>query len=412
MSDRKYHPTKELSDLWSANAKGAVTRASVADIHRWLSHGSLPLIVFVQVLLILLIAPPSICKTRGAITFGWKQPVDQPICLAMSTGCQYYGVVEKDGTVRLYSANGRLMWKQEVDGATNMLIAKNCQSVLVYSKLNPSHQYISFYTKEGRRLWRHEVEGSVWAGAISPDGTLVAITTSEQYVYVYKPDPKRPSYRRWRLDGIGYQVTFSGDSNRVIIGTSDESALVCYDIYGRFQWRYRHSRDVRYHLCISGDGRRILGILAGTADDPEMEFCLWDSGGKRLWKRSMSAFDGRAVLSPQSRYVAVSYACYLGDGESQAVERRVAVYSSVGRLLWEKGGLFFAPHLIALSPKGSSVIVSDGEKSLYNIDSRGKLLSKYTLPATLRETVASEDGRAILIYCGNGWLYLVRASEA
>ncbi|MGB9589104.1 MAG: hypothetical protein ACPL7O_13070, partial [Armatimonadota bacterium] len=100
------------------------------------------------------------------------------------------------------------------------------------------------------------------------------------------------------------------------------------------------------------------------------------------------------------------------DGESQVVERRVAVYSTVGRLLWEKGGLFFAPHLVALSPKGSSVIVSDGEKSLYNIDNRGKLLSKYTLPATLRETVASEDGRAILIYCGNGWLYLVRASEA
>lgn len=412
MSGRNCHTTKELSHSGSAHAKGAGAFILVADVRRWLSHRSFLLIILAQLLLILLIAQPSIGRTRGAITFGWKQPVNQPICLAMSTGCQYYGAVEKDGTVRLYNANGSLIWKRQVDGATNMLIAKNCQSVLVYSKLNPSHQYISFYNREGRRLWRHEVEGSIWSGAISPDGTLAAITTSEQYVYVYKPDPRRPSYRRWRLDGVGYQVTFSGDSDRVIIGTSNESALVCYDIYGGFQWRYRHNRDVRYHLCISGDGRRILGVLPGTADDPDMEFCVWDSGGKRLWKRSMSAFDGRAVLSPQSRYVAVSYACYLGDSESQAVERRVAVYSSVGRLLWEKGGLFFAPHLVALSPKGSSVIVSDGEKSLYNIDDRGKLLSKYTLPATLRETVASEDGRAILIYCGNGWLYLVRASEA
>jgi len=347
------------------------------------------------------------CRDQESISVRWKSPVNQPVCLAMSTGGKFCASVDKDGTVRFYNQLGHLLWKQHVEGATDVLVARNGQSILVYSKLNPVFQDVYFFRKDGRKLWKHRVEGSVWAGAVSSDGTLAAVTTGERYVYRYKPDPSRPKYRRWRLDGIGYQVTFTPDNQRIVAGTWQEPALVCYDIEGKFQWRSRHDTDRQYELRTSGDGRRVLGVLPGTQHDPGIEMCFWDSGGKLLWKRSLDGFDSYALVSPQSRYVAISYANFLSGEGSDIIERKVAVYKSDGRLLWEKGGLFFGPRLVALSPTGSSVIVSDGERSLYNIDERGKILSKLTLGGTIRKTVSSEDGHRILLYCGDGWLYMM-----
>lgn len=357
--------------------------------------------------LIAILSSPATAR-GSSIVVQWKRPVNQPVSLSMSTGSRYFGSVDRDGTVRFYNKSGRLIWKRRVEGATDVLIARNGQNIIVYSRANPEIQEVYFYRGDGRLLWKHRVEGSVESGDVSSDGIHAAITTSEKYIYVYTPDPIRPKYRRWRLDGVGYRVAFTPNNERIIVGTLDESALVCYDTQGRFQWRCRNSADRRYELSTSADGRRILGLLPATRENPGIEVCLWDSGGKRLWRRSLDAFDARALISPKSRYVAVSYAHFVSKEGEGIVGRKVAVYNSSGDLLWEKGGLFFAPELVALSPTGSSVIVSDGERSLYNMDRRGKILSKHTLGGTVRKTVSSDDGRTVLLYCGDGWLYLMQ----
>ena len=368
-----------------------------------------PLTAVVPLLFILAFSTsqPALADDRESITIRWKSPVTQPVCLAMSTGGKFFGSVDRDGTVRFYDQNGDLLWEQQVEGATDVLIAKNGESLLVYSKLNPVYQDVHFFRKDGSRLWEHRVEGSVWSGAISVDGTRAAVSTGERYIYVYRPDPMRPRYRRWRTDGIGYQVTFTADNKHVIVGTWQESGLACYDLDGRFQWRSRYDTDRQYQLHASADGKTMLGLLPATQHDPGIEVWFRDSGGKVLWQQSLDGFDARARVSPQSQYVAISYAKFLAEADPNMIERKVAVYGSDGHILWEKGGLFFGPRLVALSPKGSSVIVSDGERSLYNMDKRGKILSKLTLGGTVRSTVSSEDGQRILLYCGDGWLYLI-----
>jgi outer membrane protein assembly factor BamB len=326
----------------------------------------------------------------------------------MSADGQYASTVDKDSTVRLFGSRGQLLWRQNVEGATNVLLGRSGQNLLVYSRLDPKHQSVYFFRKDGRRLWRHAVEGNAVAGAVSADGSYAAVTTDKHFIYIYMPDPTRPRYRRWRLDGVGYSVTFTSNNERVIVGTQEQSALVCYSIKGRFLWRDRQNTDRQYNLDVSADGRRILGVLPATQADPGIQMLLWESGGHLLWKHSMEGFEPRALVSPQSQYVAVSYANFLKKGDTKIVERKVAVYGSDGHQLWDKGGLFFGPRLVALSPTGSSVIVSDGERSLYNMDKRGKILSKLTLSGSIRQTLSSEDGCRILLYCGDGWLYLIR----
>ena len=350
---------------------------------------------------------PSFADNSKSISMGWKRPANEPVSLAMSPGGKFMGSVDKDGTIQLYDENGRLVWKRRVEGATNVLIAKNGQSLLVYSQLNPIYQNVYFFRADGRLLWTHPVEGSVWAGAVSADGTLAAVTTGKHYAYIYSPDVRRPRFRRLRLDGIGYALTFSPDNRRLVIGTWQRSGLVCFDINARFQWRSWHSTELQYDMQMSLDGRSILGILPGKRSRPNVEIALWNSEGELQWTRSIEGFDGRALISPQSQYAAISYANFLPKKGAGMVERRVAVYKQNGNLLWEKGGLFFGPRLVALSPMGSSVIVSDGESSLYNIEKSGRILSRFTLGGKVQRIIASEDGHRILLYCSDGWLYLM-----
>ena len=361
--------------------------------------------------LVLLLAPIAAAQQRQPISVIWKSPVKDPICLAMSAGGRYCGVVDKGGVVRIYGPGGKLAWERKVPGATDVMIARNGQSVLVYSKLNPVYQQVYFFRSDGRKLWTHRIEGCVWSGAVSADGLRAAVTTGERFIYVYKPDPNRPRYRRWRLEGIGYAVLFTPDNKRVVVGAWQDSMLACYDLDGRFQWRCRCAPDRQYELHCSADSRSILGLIPGTQYKSGAEIRFWDSGGKLRWTRPLDGFDARALVSPQSQYVAVSYASYISRKDEGIIERKVAVYRSDGRPAWEKGGLFFGPRLIALSPNGSSVIVSDGEHSIYNMDQRGRILSKLDLKASIRRAVSTEDGSRILMHCGDGWLYLMGVGQ-
>lgn len=369
-----------------------------------------PLIVVGALLLIfaLIASFHVLSQNPESISIQWKQQVKLPVCLAMSQDDRFYGAVDKEGNVQFYDQGGHLLWNKNVEGATDVMIAKNGESVLVYSRLNPIYQEVCFFRGDGRPMWTHRVDGSVWSGAVSPDGMYAAVTTGKGFLYAYRPDPNHPRYRRWRLDGIGHCVTFSPDNRRVIAGTWQKSGLACYDVDGTFLWRRMHDTDRQYELEISADGKRILGILPGRQHDPKMEIHFWDSEGNLLWTHPLDAFDGHALVSPESQYVAISYAGYLAEHGSRILQRKVAVYKADGKLLWQKGGLFFGPHLIALSPSGSSVIVSDGEKSLYNIDKNGRILSKLTLGGAIRKTICSEDGNRMLVYCDDGCLYLIR----
>jgi len=325
----------------------------------------------------------------------------------MTQDGEFFGSVDKTGKVQFMNHDGSIIWTKQVEGATDMMIAKNGQSVLVYSKLNPIYQDVYFFRADGFRLWNHRVEGSIWAGAVSSNGSYAAVTTGKQFVYVYRPDPNHPKYHRWRLDGIGRSIAFSPDSEHIIIGAWQKSGLLRFDLNGKLEWRGAQRTERQYNVRISADERTILSTYPGRQHDPYVEFSLWDSRGKLLWRKGINGYDGWALVSPTSQYVALSYANTISHGDSRIIERKVDVYKADGQLLWRKGGLFFGPRLIALSPKGSSVIVWDGEKSLYNIDQNGRILSKLILGNKVSKVLSSEDGRKVLLYCSDGFVYLL-----
>ncbi|MCL6518253.1 MAG: WD40 repeat domain-containing protein [Armatimonadetes bacterium] len=337
----------------------------------------------------------------------WKRPIKPPVSLTIAPGGNYFGTVDTEGNVRFYNKNARLIWQKKIEGATDALIAQNGSSLLVYTKLDPTRTTVHYFRLNNNLYWRHDVSGSIWSAAVSPNGDYVAVGTGKCYLYLYPPYPIRPRWRRWRLEGIVHSLTFTPDSQRIVAGTWQKSAIACYDLKSKLLWRYGHYNDRQYDLQVSADGNTILGVQPGSQHRPVTEVCLWNTQGRLLWRQKVEGFEPFARVSPRSQYVAISFAKYLSRSRSHMLERKIKVYSAKGNLLWEKGGLFFSPRLVAISPTGSSVIASDGKSSLYNIQSDGKIRSKLTLGGVIRTCIPSNDCRQILIYCGDGWLYLV-----
>lgn len=354
------------------------------------------------------VATATLGDVRESLSVLWKQPTDPPVSLTVSPDGRFFGVVTKEGFVRCYDSRGQVFWQHEARGATDVLIAQNGTSVLLFSRLNPTNCVVRFYRKDGELLWEHDAESSIWSAAVSPDGQYAAIGTGKGHIYLYSPYPNRPRWRRIRPGGIVHSITFTPDSQAIVAGTWQKSGICCYTIRGRFLWRCMHYTERQYELQVSGDGRMILGLKSGNQHSLDTEIRLWNMSGKLLWSRTIRGFDPCARISPQSHFIAVSYASYRKRKKEQILERKVAVYDTNGRLLWNKGGLFFSPSLVSLSPTGESVVVSDCKQSFYNMDCKGKILSKVTLGGNIRDHESSNDGRRILAYCGDGCLYVVQ----
>ena len=68
-----------------------------------------------------------------------------------------------------------------------------------------------------------------------------------------------------------------------------------------------------------------------------------------------------------------------------------------------------SPNLVAISPDGNTVTVTDGQRALYNFDADGRIsAAKMDMDALIDKTVTSDDGKYVLVYTYDGKLTLVQ----
>ena len=204
-------------------------------------------------------------------------------------------------------------------------------------------------------------------------------------------------------------------------GTWDDSSVACYTPQGICLWQYPESAAGRHALAdrlftaqLSGDARFVLGISCSNVRQSDPTLYLWrsDSGGNPLWKVELGedAFYPSAQITQNGEYVAVSYLRQIVRGTQSLSEHHLRLLDRDGNTLWERGDLLFSPTLIALSPDGSRIFVSDGRRTLYVLRRDGHILRRYPLSGSLRQTALSADGRVLLVYTGDGTLSLYELS--
>jgi hypothetical protein len=113
--------------------------------------------------------------------------------------------------------------------------------------------------------------------------------------------------------------------------------------------------------------------------------------------------EAKASISPGGQGVAAGFLTYLEHKGKRIAERHVAFYDGNGRLLWDKGGMFFKPRLIGML-SDSDVLACD-EKFIYILDRESRITAKEELPAELKGWCVDASCTRLLVSCDNGRLY-------
>jgi WD40 repeat protein len=225
---------------------------------------------------------------------------------------------------------------------------------------------------------------TVWAVAISPDGSRIASGGQDSIVKVWD---SRSGRARLTLAGHTRQVScvaFSPDSSRIVSGSVDRSLKVWDASSGRLLRTLQgHAKPVN-SVAISADGRR---IVSGSSDNTVK---VWDAGtGEELRTlRGHSNWVSGVAISPDGRRIVSSS----GDRTLQVRDGRSPPASHT--LRGHTGYVW----CVALSPDGRRIVSGSSDHTAKVWDcSTGKLL--HTLGGhadTVRGVAVSPDGRTVI----------------
>jgi len=356
--------------------------------------------------------PPASCAqapAAPAIRILWSRPVRPPVFLAITPDAKYAAVIGRDGSLSYYDANGGLLWRMDGQGATSLAMSDDGQTIVTYTTLNPALRGIRIIGGDGRVRWTQTVAGCVWSAAVSRDGATAVVGTGNRRVYVYSLGGRKLRYRRRLLPGIPMSLALTPDGQAIAAGMWQESGVGMYTLKGKELWRAKGKIDLQYTAHLSRNGRYVLGRGDTNRPSSDVTLALWQADGLRRWQKRLKVGDVRAALSADATVVAASYRETIGRPGKRFSERRLALFNRSGKRLWEKGGMFSKPELMALLP-GNRILASSENKMLYLLDASGRAVSKTELPARIRSYFAAEAAGRTLVYCGDGYAYMISAS--
>jgi len=335
----------------------------------------------------------------------WSRTVKRPVSMSVSPDSRFAAVIDRAGTLAYYDSTGKPLWSQDAGGATCVAIAGNGRILVTYTPLNPLRRRINILTADGKTRWSRAVIGSVWSAAVSSDGAIAVVGTGTRRVYIFTLG-RRLSYHRRTLPGIPCSLAFTPDDKSLVVGMWQESGVGLFDLNGKPRWWSKGFMDLQYTAEMSRSGAFILGHGQPNRPQPRDVLALWKSDSAKLWQKRLGYGDVRAAISVTGDVVGVSYRQQIAHGSQEMSEQRLVMFGRNGEKVWdrEKGGLFLKPHLMMMLP-GDQVMVSS-ENALYILDRQGKTLWKQKLPGLVRQFVAAPDAGRILLYCGDGRLYM------
>jgi WD40 repeat protein len=365
-------------------------------------------------------APLSLLWSRPIADFRGAALSPQGELVALSSGTK--------GTVSLWhwrTQPDKPLWTHAAANASNVAVGAAGATVLAWAALDPDQPEITILNgADGSTLAHQTLSGAVWDADISADGTYAGVVTGGKTLYLYglSDQPYRDErhdkrIHSWSLGGIGSSVAFPTLGSFLVTGTWNDSSVACYTPRGVCLWQYPENPAARQELAdrlftaqISGNGSYVLGMSYGNVRQCDPSLYLWrsDGGGNPLWKAELGedAFYPAAQITQNGDYIAVSYLRQVVRGAQSLSEHHLRLLDRDGNTLWERGDLLFSPTLIALSPDGSHILVSDGQHTLYALRHDGHILRRYPLPGSLRQTSLSADGRVLLVYTSDGTLSL------
>lgn len=229
----------------------------------------------------------------------------------------------------------------------------------------------------GKTLWSRWLGQPVKGQAISADGSLVAVSTYEDLLYLFNASGKL----LWKKERLGTPVILSKAGRVLLVNDDDsdpETAFVTYDLAGRVVGTARVARDAEpMDTNVSSDE----SIVAFALNPKKWQARAVD--GKIVGEGSLSgnAAAVTAFSSPDSPAKAV-YVLYSGGGRAQ---RLSGFELPSGRALWDVALDRHYLIIRALDVNGRAILVlygnaADGQALAAHDGADGRELWKHAYP--------------------------------
>ena len=386
----------------------------------------------------------------------WTRATPRAECISLSGDGQSVAWVDETGSVRrVLVETGKTLWQTPPLPGINRVLAVPGENggVMAYGYLNPVKPTLRLLDAHGgvAHARTFAVDGAVWNVQASPDGKNVVVGTGKSFLYVLPvaappplpvsrpvaaPGVKMPAVVpvvaaqkppvKMQVQGIPGDFDIALRDPVTLAGTWQQSGVSVWGLDGTPKWRHSDFEPDRiYHVHLSADGSVAVATSTKGPDQKEARLHLWDARtGQFLWSTPLDAAYPKALVSANGNLIAVTYA-RVNENEPGASsdpnnqERKLALFDRTGkRRFSDKGGLFFAPELVALSSDGTRLTVRDKSGYFYTLDDRGHMVGRVRLPLdpdtglppTIRETQTSRDGKTLLIVRGDGQMTLLQSA--
>lgn len=376
-----------------------------------------------------------------AIKSPWSITVAGFRTAAFSPDDAYFTVIgDPAGTISLWRRDGKAtirttssgetvadytptqMWRLPLADASNAVVGPKGTVVIAFAAMDPTRQVITIIDGiHHEKTYRFTLDGAVWGATISGNGKYAGVVTGGHSLYVFALDGE-PHFRRLPLIGAGNSVSISNDGSFLTSGTWDESGVSCFAVDGRELWHYQDgdggSKPVVNRLFeaqIAQNSSYVLGVSYANVRQSNATLYLWDKSGalQSHWPHPLDVDDSdpQVKISADGSHIALVYAHKMVHGDQSINVRQLMLLDRNNNPLWPapKGGPLMQPNLVAISPDGDTITVTDGRSALYNFDADGRISgAKMDMTALIDSTVTSGDGRYVLVYTDDGKLTLVQ----
>lgn len=410
-------------------------------------------------------ATPS--ETRANWHPLWTRPTPDIASVSLSPDGGSIAWVDRAGSIRRMTASdGRTVYRTTALPGINRVVAlANGAGILGYARMNPASTTVHLLDgATGSKDTTFGVSGAIW-NAAAGTGNRVVVGTGRSLLYVLPipagylptagtvaakpaqpataisaamsgtksgaPAPKTipallpPPPQPLKIDSRSIPESLAlGSSGEpvALVGTWEDTGIGLWGLDGTSRWLRREDQaDRTYDVRLSADGSVAVAVSSRGVHHVDARLHVWNAHtGQLLWSQDLKACDPRVAVNANGSVIAISYERDIdGDGTfNDSAERRLLLFDRVGhRAFPEKGGLFFAPQLVALSADGQRVTVRDDSGMLWTLDNKGRILSRVRLPLdpktgappVVQETISSTDGSMLLVRRGDGQITLFKA---
>jgi len=357
----------------------------------------------------------------------WTRSAPGVIAVALAPNGTSVAWVDKRGSVRrIVGETGKTLWQTPALKGINRLVVAPQGQVLAFSQMNPAAPSVRVLHPQwgANRALSLPVEGAIWRVALSGAGDKVLVGTGKSYLYQFSlaPDAVTKTPKRISIQGIPLSLCAGASEAVALFGTWQDNAVGVWGLDGLPRWRYDEREvDRTFEVQLSADGGTAVGVSTRGGKKLEARLHVWDARtGRLLWIEDLGAFDPKVLISRDGSNIAVSCAKMSSYNTGATVERKLTMFSREGRRLFaDKGGLFFAPELVALSAGGGRITVRDGSGSLWSLDRDGRTVSRMRLARdqrtgeapVIKEAISSDDGEFLLLQRGDDQISLYKAAS-